>query len=81
MEYWDFECTMSRENLSDVLYATILCGGAVPDTFALDRNKTGDRARDARGKACFRIELSEGERGRWEEIVGAELQEPPKEAV
>lgn len=74
-ECWDYECSMSRENLSDVLYATIVCGGSVPDTFTLARNLEQDRQQNARNTACFRIGLPEGERERWEDIVGGELRE------
>lgn len=80
-EYWDYDCNMSREKLSDVLYATVICGGSIPSTHTLARNMEFDRRQNARNTACFRIELPAGERERWEEIVGGELEEPPTVAV
>lgn len=80
-EYWDYDCNMSREKLSDVLYATVMCGGSIPSTHTLARNMELTRNQNARNTACFRIELPVGERERWEEIVGGELEEPPEVAV
>lgn len=76
-EYWDVECSMSKKNLSSVLFAVIMCHGAVTDTFTLaqDCHSQYDVCRDT---AFFRIKLPVMAREKFEKLSGLTCKKPPK---
>lgn len=80
-KYWNFKCRMSREKLSDVLYATLMCGGEIPSTYAGVNPKQYSRRQNAQNMALLKIKLPEDEKKEWEDIVGDELEEPPEISV
>lgn len=80
-EYWNYDCNLSRRALSDVMYATALCGGAIPSMYTIHTAKEYTRKQNARNSVMLKIKLPEGEKEEWEEIVGGELEEPTRVSI